>query len=472
MAYVLTIAGVPKAIQPGWDFSPTANGRALFRFKVKSLDGTYRPALDEEVTFSEDGTPIFGGFIVAPSEAGIGDIGWTKIVTTVQAQDYNVLPSRRVVNETIPAGTLKDALIVLVTYLTGVTLDPAQIDGPSLGELIWADVNLEDVLNQLSTLTGGYIWEITPAKELRMFPPGTVTAPFDITSANRYALGDVTVEPQRKQYANRVIVRTASFRKIAEDAGEIALRGAWDLPVSAPDETPEAGVQALADAILAESLPIIKKVSYTTRQKGLMPGMTQIINLPARNINNTFLVTDVSMFDMADHVVARRVTAIEGLVYRQGWQEKYRQWNGGGATSIGFGGGGGGGGGPVRALAFLGGTGINAVRPPTSQWWPASGGTGIGDGAIHVQLDTVTRGTTAATVTVRMRALQAGIGVKARLYDVSAPGATPGESSVVTSTTWQTVQFATTLTPGAHFYELQLFPSVGLKDVLGVGWVV
>jgi hypothetical protein len=91
---------------------------------------------------------------------------------------------------------------------------------------------------------------------------------------------------------------------------------------------------------------------------------------------------------------------------------------------------------------------------------------------MQVQINTVPRGTTAGTVVVRLRAFSAGVSVKARLYDVTDSVACAGESAPVTSTSWQTVTFSTTLTSGSHFYELQLLPGAANEDVFAAGGYV
>lgn len=493
--FVLTIDGVEKKMLRDWEIHATANGRSVMRFRVIGFDynaepatvsggfllslvfmqavsvggeTTYRPSLDEEVIFMEDGEVLFGGLIEGLSEAGVGDVGLEKIVTTVIARDFNTLATRRYFSGTIPAGTLRDALEDVVAYIPGgVVLDPAQVAGPSLTGMHFDDVKVDEVLNYLTTLTG-YIWEITPNKLLRMYIPGTLTAPFNITVPNSKAIGDVTVEPTRQDYANRVIVRTGRHRKQADDLVEQAERDVWEVLVAAPDDTPEAAAQALADSYLARSTPMLKKLKYRTREKGVLPGQTQIVNLPTRNVNNTFLINDVVMRPLGDvSSILREVTATEGLVYQTGWRETYKRWNGSAATvagAVGFGG-------TLneRNVYPLGGSGVEFVTSPLPDWVPVQGGTIPGSGSVQVQVNTAARGTTSALVTVRLRAMHAGISVKARLFDVTDSVAVPGESASVVSTDWQTVTFAVTLTPGSHFYELQLLPGAANEPVAGAG---
>lgn len=216
--YVVTIAGVTKTLKGGLSISETANGRNKLSASVFSASGAYRPAVGAEVLVSEDGTRIFGGNIDTPSEAGVGGWGVSDIVTTISAVDFNAVADRRFIAETIPAGTLKAALIRVATYLAanGVTLDPAQVTGPTLAEIPFDYVTVTAALNQLSALTNGeYVWEIDYFKILRMVQASSTAAPFNVVDGDRHAIGDITVEPTAGFYANRVIVRFSAEARTA-----------------------------------------------------------------------------------------------------------------------------------------------------------------------------------------------------------------------------------------------------------------
>lgn len=211
--YALTIAGVSREIKEGtWAIKETLNGRNVMDFDVVSYAGTYRPALNQEVIFTEDtgGGPeyIFGGYIQRAVESGFGGHGWAPIITRVTVADYNAVAERRYVTATIPSGSLKAALEVLVPYLAsyGISLYAGQVTGPTLPDLTLDSVTVAEALDQLSKLTG-YVWEINYAKDLIMFAPGTYAAPYSITEDDGNVIGDLVVDPSQDDYANRVIVR-------------------------------------------------------------------------------------------------------------------------------------------------------------------------------------------------------------------------------------------------------------------------
>jgi Chaperone of endosialidase len=203
--YVLTINGVTiRPLRLGFEIREVANGRNRMTLSLYSATGAPPIALFDTVQLTEDGVVIFGGHVDAPTEAGAGGLPITPTVTTVSVVDYNQLAERRAVNLSFPAGTLKSQLLVLLGTFGDVTLDPTQPDGPVLPA--WSAVywRADDVLNQLTTLSGGYLWNISYTRVLSMRAPTTTAAPVAITDANRVAIGDVTVTPSTENYANRV----------------------------------------------------------------------------------------------------------------------------------------------------------------------------------------------------------------------------------------------------------------------------
>jgi hypothetical protein len=269
---IFTLAGVVKEIQHGWTADLTANGRNTLTATILSADGSYRPPIDTEVILTEGvnivswtgtnpavlttaeahgfvsgqtgtiaGTPINGDHIVTvlssttlsvpvsggaggtggtisrrviagniadPVETGVEALGTPSIRTEMGINDFNVFAERRSANITLPAGTLKSMLTLLVAYLApyGVTLHPSQVNGPSLDEQVYHNMLLRDVFGDLSTRSSGYIWNIDEYKYLRMFIPSTQPAPFDIVDGGGLTVGDVTVKKTRVNYTNRVVV--------------------------------------------------------------------------------------------------------------------------------------------------------------------------------------------------------------------------------------------------------------------------
>lgn len=469
MATTCTIGGVTKSLRKGWRISASLQAVDTLSCIVDSSTASYRPALGDEIIVTETSTRIFGGYIQSITEAGIVASGGTPIANQIEATDYTQLVTRRHVNETIAAGTLKAALIRVVTYLSafGVTLDAAQVDGPSLGALVYDYRQVGEVLDELATLSG-YVWELDYSQVLRMYSPGSVSAPFSVTAANQYAIGDVQASTTRATgsdgYANRVIVRggtdDAPVTATANDTGEQTSYGIWETVIAAPTATDTTTAQALADAYLLQRLVTPVTVLYDTYQAGLLPGQTQTITFSQRNVDNSFLVTDVETYDDGANRVRRSVTAIEGSVVATNWRSLYQQWTGGAptvftsASAIGYG----------RQVYPLQLSPDIWTQDSTPTWVAAAGA----NGGIRVTIDTTLRGTTTATVRVRLR-VRSGT-VQARLYNVS-DSTSVGTSSSVSTTSFTDTSFSVTLTAGAKVYELQVLPGSADVDVQAIGYL-
>lgn len=485
----LTIAGVEQQMLYGWTITDATNNTGTMRFTISSSLGTYIPRLDDQVVFIQNGVRAFAGSISAALTSGAGGEGYTPIQTDVTALDCNAIATRRFYYGTPDApnghlvGTLKIALQHLIPYL-GVVLDPAQADGPTLDDTDYTGKKIFDILNDLS-VRSGWVWEIDYYFVLRMYVPGAFAAPFSILSTSSLAIGDVTVEPTRKNFANRVLVAGTGVAAVAQDFPSMAQFGWWEFATTV-NSTDQSAVTHLAAQILAQMLPTLKTVKYKTLTAGLKSGMTQTITLAGRGINNTYLITEVTTQYMRNQLSGYTVTAIEGLRFVQDWRETVRSWDktattSGGGTIVSGGGTGGGGTtvAPVRPMIQLGGSGIDATSSATAgSWSPVSGGAQtVGQGAHQPIINTVTRIGNDASITIRGRVLDAGTSFVCRLFDVTigaeclnASGA-PARSAAINTTTWTTVVFGLNLYPGSHLYELELQTSIVGSDAAVVGYL-
>jgi hypothetical protein len=207
----LTINGVAMRLRHGFKISETANGRNRLDGVIYSPDGTgNRPPVGADVQLVENGVVIFGGLVDTPTEGGVGGAPVSRLLTAFSALDYSGLAERRVLNLTFPPGTLKSWLQTVATFLShwGVSVDPAQVDGPTFPDpLDCPFMRIDEVLNAFTTATNGdYLWEIDYHKHLRMFEAATTAAPFNIADGDRNTVNDVTVAPSLTTYATRVLV--------------------------------------------------------------------------------------------------------------------------------------------------------------------------------------------------------------------------------------------------------------------------
>lgn len=208
------IDGSQRDILQHWSISEQLNERGTMRFGVKSMDASYRPSLREVVDFTWIGIHFFAGHIHHTDEGALARLpyGIVPIETQCGATDFSALPERRKIAITLPAGTLESMLDLLVPYLAvyGVTLDPAQVTGPTIAEdLVFTLGPLTAIFEKLSVITG-YAWNISYDKVLSMFAPVAVDAPFNIedSAAGRArVVGDVRVSPTTVNYGNHITVK-------------------------------------------------------------------------------------------------------------------------------------------------------------------------------------------------------------------------------------------------------------------------
>lgn len=142
------------------------------------------------------------------------------------------------------------------------------------------------------------------------------------------------------------------FTVSASDAGEIASVGLVEVIVDLSEAVTIESAEDIAAAELATRTETQRIVRYATQQVGAAPGMTQTIDLAVRDINNSFLITEVQTVNTTGNAVWRYVTAIESTTYQGSWRDTYRAWMGG------LGGSGGGG-----SLSSTGAAGSSAAPP-------------------------------------------------------------------------------------------------------------
>lgn len=249
---------------------------------------------------------------------------------------------------------------------------------------------------------------------------------------------------------------------VVEDvAAQAAPTGVWEAVYAAESITDASGAATIGAAVLLRTLVIARTARYATWELGAQPGMVQTITSARRNVNNTFLIQEVRARDVFSKTLSA-ITAIEGSVPKADWRDTYRQWTGGGsAPAVAVGGVGGASAG--RSVYPLATSASEAIQSPAPTWAPF--------GALQVQIDTTVRGTTAAVVVARVRALTAGVSVTVRLRNVS-DGVTAGtQAAPVTSTEWTLVTFTCVLTAGIKLYALEGLPSAANEDIQAVGYL-
>lgn len=220
MTFTVTIDGTPVSVQSGsLSIAKAIASRETLRAVVRSMDGSYRPSIGDEIVVTQDASVVFGGVIESVRETAANEqASAVAIDSEIGAIDYRGLPDQRVVIANRPSETLLARLTWLTSTIgLGLTLHGSQATGPTLETASYDGVTASAVLNELALLTG-YQWVISPSKVLRMQLPSANMAPFDLDSSDPIWLGDIEVSPTRQSYANSVIVR-AGDAKVVEKTG-------------------------------------------------------------------------------------------------------------------------------------------------------------------------------------------------------------------------------------------------------------
>lgn len=207
MAWRLTIGGVDQtAIVDSFTTTVALNDRARATVVVADV---MPPRLAELVSYAADGiTPLFGGVILQRSLQGRNQYDST-FQLTLEVGDWLTYADWCYTTRAYPeAVTLKQVLADLVAdHLAqyGITLDPAQVAGPTIAAFTWTDKRVADALRELSDRTT-YVVRIDPAKRLRMFVPATLPAPVAMTEATPHCHELTWGDSERTPY-NKVLLR-------------------------------------------------------------------------------------------------------------------------------------------------------------------------------------------------------------------------------------------------------------------------
>jgi hypothetical protein len=382
----------------------------------------------------------------------------------ITAHSGAVFAERRLVNLVLGPGTVKSALQQLLPYLSpfGVSLDPNQADGPTIGAIPASFVTVRAALDALSAASG-WRWDLNPHYRLSMrasayaAPWGSVTE--DATSITR---GDVSVTRTQQDYANRVLVRYDHDQALAtaEDLTGQSQYGIWEAVLSASDVTDATVAQAIADQYLARHNGIRIEVSYRTIKPGLRAFQSQTISIPSRGVvNEPCIIREVRCRHVTGDVVEREITAVSVLAGE--WRDVYRAWASGGANAGVVGGGGGGGSQEVSARwVFLGGSASESIYVADTGWHAAS--------PFAVDLTVSSAAAQSAVVTALVRSsASGGPTLTARLFNLT-DGVSAGTSSPIGAQGWGNwikVQFPVTLVLGTRTYRIELQSSAANAEL-------
>ena len=216
--YLFELDGVERQVRRGTLLlRRRQNVRPTLEAEIQSLDGSFIPAEGAAALLTEAGIGIFGGRVQHPSTGGLDGEAVEALGTRIDCVDHAALADDLYLTDTFPGGTVKEFLQFTITTklgAKGVTLDPAQPDGPAtipvLAYTYRAQKRVSDGLTDACKFAIGWTWTISPTKVLSATAPGATPAPFNIVDGDPRVIGDIRRDVTSEQYANRIIVAGAT----------------------------------------------------------------------------------------------------------------------------------------------------------------------------------------------------------------------------------------------------------------------
>lgn len=166
---------------------------------------TPKPSTGSEVYyFDQDGDAIFGGIVWGFPENHL-TVKTTELV--VSCLDWRHVADMELINDKF-IGLTAGEILVKVAASKAPWLDVSQVDlsGQVIPSLVIPfSAYFTDLLDLLVTYTG-YIWDITPHKELIWAPPENMVSPVALTDSSKN-FSNLSVDVSLENFRNRVIVK-------------------------------------------------------------------------------------------------------------------------------------------------------------------------------------------------------------------------------------------------------------------------
>lgn len=195
----------------GYTSEAYASARTVAKFPILDQTGTLTIPDLAEIVLVVDGVTEFAGVVWDIECEQYGDVLSTRLYT-LRCVDWSFGLDTTMINAPHASDTLKEMLTTILANMSffGVTLDPAQDDGPTLPDQTWDRLTLRQAIDRIVGLEAGWMWTIDPAtKYFRAYEPYTLTVPrlFDETSAGGSGLYDLRWHKDFNRYINYGHVR-------------------------------------------------------------------------------------------------------------------------------------------------------------------------------------------------------------------------------------------------------------------------
>lgn len=187
----VTIGGtdVDDYVQYGVSLQKGLNQRPSARLQLKVRDGVVYsgPVVRNTVDITDDAVSVFRGIVWSVRESPV--VANRHRQYDVECVGYQALADVVLFNGIVSGGTLESMLNTVVANLSvhGIQVDPSQVTGPTLDAMGFSFATITQCLDALAGASGyNVVWE---GDYVRLEDPGTVGAPFDLTTANSTICG-------------------------------------------------------------------------------------------------------------------------------------------------------------------------------------------------------------------------------------------------------------------------------------------
>lgn len=363
-------------------------------------------------------------------------------------------------------------------YLTGTNSD-RDIDG--IRAIGYLDVNHFTVALEVATTAGtsgnayadyGQVEFYLSAVHLSNTGTLTINGVPDVPMGSIWTIAESTNSPSgwslftntpQAEGTTIELTYTSAFKVVsqADDAGEQAANGVYEVVIEGTNITSAADAAVLAAAYLDQRKQVHKSITYPTRSRGLRPGQTQTFTVPKRNLSTSGMITEMTIQHVSGEIIDRRITAIEGAILLAGsWRDTYKQMLGSDssatqsllALSVVTGGSSG------LAVYWLGGSQSLGQQSPTPTWVAADAALITPRVAMNV------------SVVVQVKAKAGTVTARLAIWDGTTSTAVGTSSAVAAAANFTTVVFAATLVAGTS-YRLEVLPSLANTNVYALGYM-
>lgn len=209
MAFTLNIAAVDRTSLIDWRSikknETLTKAPSSLSFRIKNYTSkTYRPSLNDEVTFYNGATKIYGGYVTGTSE----EIDGVLKFFVVTCSDYTLDLDRQLVSENYDGMTVNAIIADLAaTYLTGFTTTNVNCTA-TIDFVQFNYVTVSQCLKKLASLLGNYDYYIDYNKDIHFFQNTIVPAPFSLTDTSAtFDWNSLTYDTDSSQIRNTIIVQ-------------------------------------------------------------------------------------------------------------------------------------------------------------------------------------------------------------------------------------------------------------------------